>query len=314
MKRLTVPMGNIPSSSSLSFRRAQHNGIWWLVLLFVLICAAVLLALPRLGALQLPAPDGSAAAAASQQDQTEPQPQSEPASAPDPEPFVFQTIIRAPQVEDLGQPGYFTGTLFLGDSLTEGLLTYGLLDDATVIAERGMTVQQMLCQSNQNAIAQHSTVQRVFVLLGINDLTNYNEDTQPMVDRYGTLIDQLHALLPDADIYIQSVFPLASFYNNQANHLTLARIQQYNRQLQQMVNQKAQSELDELGMQHTFYLDLYTCWQTDAGYLPSAVTSDGLHIKASYYNYWLNLLIDHASQVDTWNSLHTEAPTTTAEE
>ena len=192
----------------------------------------------------------------------------------------YETVVRTIDKEELIDKAFFDNAAFIGDSLTEGLLIYGLIDNCPLIAAKGMTAEK--AQKELGKFGGRG-IQRVYLLLGVNDLTNYNQSIDSMLVSYRSLLQNLSQDLPDADVYVQSVFPLARKYNASKTRLTNEKIDEYNEGLLAICR--------ELNIR---FIDVAQSFSDEDGYMPGDYTSDGLHIKVSFYNSWMNILHENS--------------------
>lgn len=199
---------------------------------------------------------------------------------PKAENLVYVPVSRPPEKEKLADPAFFNGAAFLGDSITEGLSLSGPTDGVTVLAAKGMTIKKAASEISKLV---SSCPKRVYILLGINDMTNYNVPLEHHIESYRALLSALTEELPDASLYVQSVFPIAARYDNGKTKLTNEKITQFNEMLSLLCK--------ELGLR---YIDLCASLADTEGCLTDFLTSDGLHLKAAYYPFWLNLLMENS--------------------
>lgn len=195
-----------------------------------------------------------------------------------------QVAVRTPAKEDLKDPAFFNDCVLLGDSITQGLQLFDVMDPTNIIATKGMNVSEGAKHIKE---IKAKGKKRVIVLLGINDLADYNKSVEYVAGKYGDFAKQLSEAMPDANIYVQSVLPVAKSYNNSKTKITNEKINQYNTLLKSEV---------EGGNVH--YLDINPSMRDSEGYLPAEVTSDGLHMKKDYYGYWMNVIMEHIQSVE----------------
>lgn len=114
----------------------------------------------------------------------------------------------------------------------------------------------------------------VFIMGGINGLTDYNVDTS--IQSYERLLDELQWQLPDTGIIIQSVLPVS--YAREHRLLHNETIVQFNAQLYALAQERGCG-----------YLDLHSLYVKD-GELNPEFTRDGLHLSQDAYSIWANAL------------------------
>lgn len=193
-------------------------------------------------------------------------------------PYVL--ISRTPEKEEMSDPAFFRDAAFLGDSITEGLLINGP-EESTILASKGMTLKQAAKEIPQLVGA---SPKKVYILLGINDIADYHAPLDRHITAYRTLLETLMQDLPNSAIYVQSVFPIAEKYNNTKTKLTNEKISQFNTMLSLLCQ--------ELGLR---YIDISASFLDDSGCMLSTLSSDGLHLRAAYYPFWLNLLMENSN-------------------
>ncbi len=101
----------------------------------------------------------------------------------------------------------FQGTMILGDSITEGLVSYQFLDTSVVAYARGKGVAK-----NDELIqtALDNKPGKVFMAFGMNDLGYYNGDADHFTEEeYKNDIETLKNGIPGVEIYVNSILPTA---------------------------------------------------------------------------------------------------------
>jgi lysophospholipase L1-like esterase len=162
------------------------------------------------------------------------------------------------------------GVAFVGDSITEGgdwerafpglvVRNYGIGGDTTEGLERRLS---------QIAAARPA---KIFLLIGTNDLGNYDAAPATIVANYARLLDRLAADLPETEVVMQTVLPREP-ENAEA-------IRQIN------------AGLAALAAARTVHLvDIYTPFAVEGGRLDPAVTEDDLHLTPAGYARWYSLI------------------------
>lgn len=181
---------------------------------------------------------------------------------------------------------FFSGDVFLGDSITEGLEIYPIMDKATVLGEIGMSTYTAV--SHQQTIKGKKVMvadavkalnpKRIYIMLGSNDI-EWMSSAQ-YIKYYGQLIDTLKKGSPNAEIVIQSILPVATAYTKKHPACTIDHITEFNTALQQMCKDR--------GLR---YFDVASVMKDPDGKLPDKASDDGLHLRPTYYNYWFQYLL-----------------------
>ena len=188
---------------------------------------------------------------------------------------------------------YFDNAVFIGDSITEGIKTYGMMTNATVIAATGINLSTITTsavvktESGRvtvlDALKQYPDTGKIYILLGANGIAWMEKDS--FVQLYGDFVKELTAQCPDALIYIQSIFPIneEKFSAHYDSEITNEKIREYNSALLDMSK--------ELGV---YYLNVSETIADQNGALSDDATTDGMHIGTDYYEKWFNYLKKHA--------------------
>ena len=166
------------------------------------------------------------------------------------------------QIEDLtkkwkkeARQERFNNSVFLGDSLTEGLGIYGYVKTKNVVAQKGINI---------NAAAKK-----------VKKIVKQNPSIE---ERYRNIIKKIHRNLPEAQIYVESLLPVTSAYENSHKKLTNERINKFNKRLKKLSDD----------YKYTTYVDIHSLYVNKKGCLPSKISSDGYHLKPEAYEKWLD--------------------------
>lgn len=185
---------------------------------------------------------------------------------------------------------YFSDAVFIGDSRTQGFILYSGLSNTTMYADKGLSVESAFtkeCISTENgtvsvmdALAQNPNFNKAYVMLGVNELGwAYPSIFQ---EKYQKLIQEIKAINPDAEIYVQSILPVTqeksdgdAIYNN-------PRIQEYNQLIQEVAVEE-----------EVYYLNVAEAVADENGALPADASTDGVHLNKAYCEKWLEYLKSH---------------------
>ena len=195
---------------------------------------------------------------------------------------------------------YFDSAVFLGDSLTQGLQIYDTgLPNAHYCAYRGV---------GPNAVVNGTTCTRidgvqevplealtsyapksVYILLGTNVLTQ-DTDYTSFLNYYSLMLDNIRALLPDADIYVQSITPVRPEVSAGAGHSGMygARFIRVNNDLAALAVEKG-----------CYFLDLWEVLADANGDLKAEYAQpDGYHLLPEGYAAWVSYLRTHVAHTE----------------
>ena len=192
---------------------------------------------------------------------------------------------------------FFADAVFLGDSLTDGLMLYSAIRPANVLAVKGVSVFSIGTKpvlpdplggeemTILEALEQDRSYGKIYILLGVNELGESN-DTR-FIEAYGVLLDRLKNSYPSAEIYVQSMMPVNESKARTAGldrSITNETIARRNGLMLQLCAEK-----------EVFFLDLFTLMMDETGMLPQGETHDGVHLYIPGYQKWYAYLRSHAA-------------------
>lgn len=201
--------------------------------------------------------------------------------------------VPVPQQERV-KSDYFDDALFVGDSITDGIRSYGVMSNTTVIAYTGVNPETILSKkliadssgekvTFLEAMAQHPEAKKIYIMMGANGMAWLSKDI--FIADYGAFLDQVKAQHPDALIYVQSILPVTKSYEEKDTGITNAAIDEFNQALLDLTHEKS-----------VYYLNVAESFKDENGALPEEASSDGMHFATKHYNIWFDYLKDHAIQ------------------
>ena len=95
----------------------------------------------------------------------------------------------------------FKKDLFLGDSITDSLSFYELIDENNVFAKLGFTTKKAL---DEIEVIINKNPDNIYILFGMNDILA-SKDSENFITNYKELIDIIQDKVPNATIYVQSI-------------------------------------------------------------------------------------------------------------
>ncbi len=210
----------------------------------------------------------------------------EPAAQPE-----EQTPTTVVAACDWVDSAYFTDAAFVGDSLTQGIQLYEIMD-TNVVANRGINLSSVMDPEKIPTANGPSSVfkeleriqpKKIYILLGANDIS-WRDETN-FKNAYGNLVDEVKKQHPDALLYLQSMLPVTEEYSNKDNGISNEKLTHYNELILQIAEEKG-----------AYYLDVASCLRDESGALPSDVSPDGMHLNAPTYRKWFDYLKTHVVQ------------------
>ncbi len=171
----------------------------------------------------------------------------------------------------------FTDCLILGDSITQGLYEYGVLDQANVQADRGTGVSENSSEKLEEHIAKAKEMKPavLFLAYGMNDIEAQNGDPAGFVKVYKPVIEELKAALPDTRIYVNSILPAAQTAIEERP--VFAKVPKFNTRLEKLCKKEKVTFIDNTDLVKEEYY-----------------AKDGIHMSPSYYTEWVNHMAEVA--------------------
>lgn len=184
-------------------------------------------------------------------------------------------IVKTAVEEDFTSEDAFEGAIFIGDAFVEGIDLYQFLDSDQLIYDRNWTTGKA---SNAMSQVSASNANKVFLQIGINDLNN-GRSADKVYESYKELVDDIKGSLPNAEIYVVSLFPVTSGFAARDNiAIDNDEVAKLNEQL--------------AAMEGVTFLDVNKSIADSDGNLPNEMSTSGLNIKKGYYGFILNLIAE----------------------
>ena len=168
----------------------------------------------------------------------------------------------------------FNEDLFVGDSLTDSLSFYEILEDKNVIAKLGLTLIGGKKELDNIVEANPSNI---YLMFGMNDILR-KIDGKQFADEYAEFIQSIQEKLPNSNIYVQSIPPVLSHVKKKKPLLSNENIDKFNEALITMCKEE-----------NVNFLDLRPIFSENE----NLIEPDGIHLKYKFYNLWLNYIIDN---------------------
>lgn len=167
---------------------------------------------------------------------------------------------------------FFAKSVFVGDSITEGLSYCDYMNESNVVAEKGMTVAK--AKKRVNDIVSPKP-ENIFIMFGMNDVL-YGMSSEKFALSYLELIKMIKAKLPDANIYIESILPVEAKVEKKKPALNNRNIENFNRAL-----------IDMAKREDINYLNVASVVTKSSENLHEG---DGIHYKYKFYDLWLEYI------------------------
>lgn len=190
---------------------------------------------------------------------------------------------------------FYENAVFIGDSRVEGLFLYtDLCEYSTFYSKVGLNVSKALEEPYVKLDNKEVTLleamntkefDKVFIMLGFNELGWPNYDV--FLDKYSTLIEEIKKIQPHAKIYLQSIIHVTEGHSAKVDYENNPRVNLYNKNIKKLADNKT-----------VFYINLNPCFDNENKALKEDSTTDGIHLKPSYYDTWMRYLIIQSQQSD----------------
>lgn len=199
-----------------------------------------------------------------------------------------ETTGETKQVSEKELKNFFRDSVFIGNSLTEGLQVAGGVSTAKYLAVKSLSVTDAIKKpvigsgSNKKSIPEalsQTECKKIFVMFGVNELGW----PYPKIfgERYEKLLNKLKETQPEATIYVQSILPCAKWLGDQDKECSKKNIEAFNKVIEEAAK-KAGCE----------YLDVGPAVAGKDGYLPEEAAVDGMHLKRAYNRKWISYIYE----------------------
>lgn len=186
---------------------------------------------------------------------------------------------------------YFDDAAFVGDSITEGIKLYEVMTNATVVAARGINLDNVFTDDQIRTAQGNSTVmgaleaaepQKIYIMFGANGVGWFTE--QHFTDVYTKFVKAVKEQHPDSQIYLQSILPVTQEFDDSREDISNDKINRYNELVVEIAEE-----------QEVHYLDVASAFKDEKGCLPEDSNGDGMHFGNKYYQKWFDYLKSHTA-------------------
>lgn len=166
---------------------------------------------------------------------------------------------------------------FIGDSLTSGGNFQDYFPDRKII-NLGYGGDTIVGVTQRVSMLKNTTPEKIFLLVGINGLTNFNGDIS--LESYSNLLSAIKEAVPDAQVYVQSLLPIS---NEKTKELMCSNdtIVKFNESIKNLTEQNQMT-----------YIDLFSKFEEN-NYMKADLTVDGIHINSKGYDVWTDTIADY---------------------
>lgn len=169
----------------------------------------------------------------------------------------------------------FKNCVVVGDSLTEGLKSYGWLTNKQVFSIVGASV---LSSHDMMKKAAKKKPENAFFAFGMNDLIMFRKDPEGFIEEYEKQLDYFHKKSPNTKIFISGISaPSKDAIKRQKS---LGKYKKFNQNLKKMAAERGYG-----------YVKVSDILENNK----KLYGGDGIHAKSEYYPHWLNRMADAAN-------------------
>ncbi len=187
---------------------------------------------------------------------------------------------------------YLDSCVFIGDSITYGLSSYGLVSSSNVYASVSMSIAKIETEEIETQYGtmtvldalEESQPENIYVMLGSSGAAWLSVDD--MYDYFTSFMKKLLNKCPNSEIYIISVTPVTSDKESSVETPILnSDLDSFNELLLEYANEKS-----------IHYLDMNTYLKNGGSSLPSSYAeNDGVHLKYSTYELFIEYILTHVA-------------------
>lgn len=214
--------------------------------------------------------------------------QTQPVSQPvEGEPVT--SAAQVPQSQERAKNEYFSDAAFVGDSITQGMILYEIVPEATIIANKGINLDTVYdsdkIRTSEGYVSvldrlQEVNPKKIYIMFGANGVGWFTPEH--FTQSYGKFVDTVKEQHPDSIIYLQSITPVTATYAQADNNIDNQKINEYNKLILKVAEEKG-----------VYYLDVASALKDENGALPEDACQDGMHFSVESYQKWLEYLKTH---------------------
>lgn len=180
-------------------------------------------------------------------------------------------------------------TIFLGNSITD-IGEWSDFFQTIKVKNRGISgdiTLGVLARLDNVLITKPA---KIFLMIGINDIANNNPDSI-ILQNYRIIVSKIQQKSPETKLFIQSILPTNNQFTQFARHQNKTEhILFINMQLKALCQEK-----------EITYIDVFSSLADAENNLKTTYTNDGLHLLATGYKVWIEILKPYINEPQTPN-------------
>lgn len=199
---------------------------------------------------------------------------------------------------------FYEDSVFVGNSLADGISLYGLLPQTDFYARVGIDLDNAYTTASVNSSTsivdqlKSSKFDKVFLCFGESELAS--EDPQEFYDKYSEMVSKVKEYQQSARIYLVAIPPVTEEVSDaSSNGMTIDNIKEYNDVIKELA-------FDE----DIYFADAYEALAYRDGFLSDGISADGINLNRDCYIEMLNYIADnfYIPDSDDLNADSTEIP------
>ncbi|KNF08586.1 lysophospholipase L1 [Gottschalkia purinilytica] len=175
-------------------------------------------------------------------------------------------------IQDINIPNkeFFKNDVFMGDSITESISFYEVLNDKNVLGIKGLTAVK--AKSHIDSLISKKP-RNIYMLFGMNDIES-GISTEQFKKGYRELVTLIKERLPNSNIYLQSMLPVDNKVLKKNSNYSRNRMDQFNNVIKELAQEENLNYINLLPVIENNINDFYE--------------PDGIHPKSKFYKIWLD--------------------------
>lgn len=188
-------------------------------------------------------------------------------------PTQAQVSSGIPEKQTFTAKDKFAKSVFVGDTIVNGISFYKYLDASQVVSSTNMISEQIAGRASEIVAGNPD---KVFIMIGLNDANYGTRTTDQVLNNIKSSVEAIKAKNSSVTIYVLSVMPVTKEFENSSN---------VKQSFINELNYKLSTNASSFGAN---YIDVATAYKDSSGYLYSECTGSGYSLKTEYYPYLLN--------------------------
>lgn len=201
-------------------------------------------------------------------------------------------VVNPVPESDAEDASYLDSCVFIGDSITYGLSSYGVVPSSNVLSSVALSVSKIetmqIDTSYGNVTVLEALIEmspeNIYIMLGSNGAAYMTPSEIYM--SYSAFLNKVRIACPNANVYIISTPPVTAGKENSAESpISNADINELNDKL-----------LEYADLNGVHYVDVSSALKDSSGRLPSdSAENDGMHFKYSTYETFIDYILRHVA-------------------